>query len=101
MPKGYVVVTELITDQATMDAYSKAAAPSMAESEARVLVVDDQPAVLEGEWHGNRTVILEFESVEAARTWYDSEAYARAKPLRHAAAQSHAVLLSGFELPHE
>ncbi|MFC4499556.1 MULTISPECIES: DUF1330 domain-containing protein [Streptomyces] len=99
MPKGYVIVTEAIKDPEGMEAYTRAAGPSMAESGARPLVVDDQPRVLEGEWHGSRTVVLEFESVEAARAWYDSDAYTEARPLRQAAAESHAVLLSGFEPP--
>jgi len=101
MPRGYVVVTEAIKDSEGMAAYSQAAAPSMARSGARPLVVDGQPRVLEGEWHGNRTVILEFESVEAAQAWYDSDSYAAARPLRQAAAESNAVLLSGFEMPRE
>ncbi|WP_405988185.1 DUF1330 domain-containing protein [Streptomyces sp. NBC_00986] len=99
MPKGYVVLTEAIKDSEGMAAYSQAAAPSMAHSGASPLVVDGQPRVLEGEWHGNRTVILEFESVEAAQAWYDSDSYAAARPLRQAAAESNAVLLSGFEMP--
>ncbi|MCX4767719.1 DUF1330 domain-containing protein [Streptomyces sp. NBC_01275] len=95
------MLTEAIKDDEGMAAYSRAAAPSMAESGARPLVVDSQYEVLEGEWHGNRTVVLEFESVEAARAWYDSDAYTAARPLRQAAAESHMVLVSGFEPPHD
>ncbi|MGW0249000.1 DUF1330 domain-containing protein [Nocardia goodfellowii] len=99
MPKGYVILTEAIKDQAGMDAYSRASTPSLMASGAKVLVVDTQPTVLEGEWHGTRTVVVEFESVEAARTWYDSESYQQAKPLRQAAADSNAVIVAGFEMP--
>jgi len=99
MPKGYVILTEAIKDQAGMDAYSRAAGPSMAEGGASVLAVDGQPQVLEGAWHGDRTVVLEFESVEAARAWYESPAYEKAKPLRQAAADCNAVIVSGFEMP--
>ncbi len=99
MPKGYVIVTEAIHDAAGMAAYGRAAAPSFPESGAKVVAVDAQPQVLEGEWHGNQTVVLEFESVEAARKWYDSPAYQAAKVLRQAAAECNAVILSGFEMP--
>ncbi|WLW57978.1 DUF1330 domain-containing protein [Streptomyces sp. YU58] len=99
MPKGYVILTEAIRDQAGMDAYSRAATPSMVEANASVLAVDAEPEVLEGRWHGDRTVVLEFESVEAARRWYESAAYARAQPLRQAAAETNAVLVAGFEMP--
>jgi uncharacterized protein (DUF1330 family) len=96
MPKGYVIFTEAITDQAGMEAYGAAAAPSIVESGAGVLAVDTQPQVLEGQWHGDQTVILEFESVDAARAWYESVGYGEAKPLRHAAADTNAVIISGF-----
>lgn len=74
MPKGYVILTEAIRDQAGMQAYSRAAAPSMISSGASVLAVVPGPQVLEGQWHGDRTVVLEFASVEAARAWYESAA---------------------------
>ncbi|MBA2947833.1 DUF1330 domain-containing protein [Streptomyces himalayensis] len=96
MPKGYVVFTEAIKDPAGMAAYGRVAAESLAESGGRVIAVDLQPEVLEGEWHGHQTVVLEFESVEAARAWYESAAYEKAKPLRHAAADTNAVIVSGF-----
>jgi uncharacterized protein (DUF1330 family) len=99
MPKGYVILTEDIKDQSGMSAYGRAAAPSMAEGGASVLAVDPAPQVFEGEWHGDQTVILEFESVEAARAWYGSAAYEAAKPLRYAAADTNAVIVSGFEMP--
>ncbi|MGW1028962.1 DUF1330 domain-containing protein [Streptomyces sp. NPDC002577] len=99
MPKGYVIFTEAIKDQAGMAAYGRAATESLAESGGRVLAVEARPQVLEGEWHGDQTVVLEFESVEAARAWYESAAYEKAKPLRQAAADSHAVIVSGFEVP--
>jgi uncharacterized protein (DUF1330 family) len=99
MPKGYVILTEDINDPEGMEAYERASAPTLAPTGASVLAVDAAPEVLEGEWHGDRTVMLEFESVEAARAWYESAAYQEAKPLRHAAADTNAVIISGFEMP--
>lgn len=99
MPKGYVIMTEDIRDPAGMEAYERASAPTLATTGASVLVVDAAPQVLEGEWHGDRTVMLEFESVEAARAWYESAAYQEAKPLRQAAADTNAVIVAGFEMP--
>ncbi|MET7475525.1 DUF1330 domain-containing protein [Streptomyces sp. NPDC005648] len=99
MPKGYVILTESIKDPAGIAAYGRAAAPSLAENGGRVLAADPAPEVLEGDWHGNQTVVLEFESVEAARAWYASDAYTRARPLRQAAADTNAVIVSGLTLP--
>lgn len=99
MPKGYVIFTELIRDPDGMDVYGQKAIPTMMQSGGSVLVVDDQPETLEGEWHGSRTVILEFESVDAARAWYESPEYQTAIPLRRAAADANVVIVSGFDPP--
>lgn len=99
VPKGYVIVTEAIHDPEAMNAYGQASMASIVEHAAKVLAVDEQVEVLEGEWHGNRTVVLEFESVEAAHQWYTSDTYQAARPLRQAAADCNAVIISGFDLP--
>ena len=99
MPKGYVILTEVVHDPDGMRAYSKAAGAAMAGSGVKVLVVDQQPEVLEGEWPATQTVVLEFESVDAARAWYTSDAYQAAAQLRHDAADTDAVIVAGFDLP--
>ena len=50
--------------------------------EVSILAVGTAPEVVEGTWHGDQTVVLEFESVDAARAWYESEAYQKAAKLR-------------------
>ena len=66
----------------------------------QVLVANDAPELIEGSWHGKRTVLLEFESVETARNWYRSAEYqGLAGPRRHAAADSNAVIVAGFKMP--
>jgi uncharacterized protein (DUF1330 family) len=52
--------------------------------------------VIEGEWHGTQTVLLEFESEEAAREWYYSDTYQAAAKLRQAAADCNGVILHGL-----
>ncbi len=97
MAKGYVILTEAIKDPAGMKAYAQAAGPAMAG--ASILAVDTAPKVIEGSWHGDQTIVLEFESVDAARAWYESEGYQKAAKLRQAAADCNAVILAGFEIP--
>jgi uncharacterized protein (DUF1330 family) len=96
-PKGYVILTEAITDPEGMKAYAQAAGPAMGG--VNILAVDTAPRVVEGSWQGDQTIVLEFESVEAARAWYESEAYQKAAKLRQAAADCNAVIVSGFEAP--
>jgi uncharacterized protein (DUF1330 family) len=99
VPKGYAIFTEHVTDPDAMNVYSQAALPTLLAAGATPLVVGPPADVLEGEWHGTQTVILEFASVEAAREWYHSPEYQAAIPKRQAAAQSNAVIIAGFELP--
>ena len=94
MPKGYVVLTEAIKDPEGMKAYGQGAGAAMGG--VNILAVDAAPNVVEGTWHGNQTVLLEFESVDAARAWYESEAYQKAVKLRQAAADCNVVILSGI-----
>jgi uncharacterized protein (DUF1330 family) len=75
MPKGYIILTEDIKDPAGMAEYANLAGKAMAGS--TLLSFDQKPEVLEGEWHGSQTVVLEFESVAAAREWYNSDTYRR------------------------
>lgn len=94
MPKGYIVITEDVKDPAGMVEYGKLASTAMAG--ATLLAFDQKSEVLEGEWHGTQTVLLEFESAEAARAWYESEDYQKAITLRQAAADCNGVLLHGL-----
>jgi len=95
MGKAYVIFTETIHDEEGMNAYNAAAAPTIGSTGARVLAFDDNVDVLEGEWP-KRTVMLEFDSPELAREWYDSPAYQEAAVLRQAAATSSGVIIHGF-----
>jgi uncharacterized protein (DUF1330 family) len=99
MPKGYVIFTEAIRDQAGYDGYVQKALPTILQAGGRPIVVDDGPEPLEGRWHGNRTVVLEFESVQAAKDRYNSPAYQAVIGERHASTDANAVIVSEFEMP--
>jgi uncharacterized protein (DUF1330 family) len=94
MAKGYVIITEDIKDPAGMAEYGKLAMQTMAN--ATVLAFGPPAETIEGQWHGTQTVVLEFESVEAAKEWYYSDAYQEALKLRQAAADCNGVILSGL-----
>ena len=97
MAKGYAVFTEIIKDQDRYQGYVREAVQTIGRSGGRIIVVDDNPKVLEGVWHGTRTVVIEFESVEAARAWYESADYQGIIAQRHASAEANAVILGGLE----
>ncbi|EHI12820.1 DUF1330 domain-containing protein [Mycolicibacterium thermoresistibile] len=93
MAKAYIVITEDVKDPAGMAEYGKLAGPTMAN--AKVLAFDQKAEVIEGTWHGTQTVLLEFESEEAAKAWYYSDEYQAAAKLRQAAADCNGAILHG------
>lgn len=99
MPKGYAIFTENVNDQDAMGAYSQAAIPTVIAAGGVPIIAGPAEDVLEGEWHGTQTVVIEFASVQAARDWYNSPEYQAVMGQRHAAAESNAVIFAGFEMP--
>lgn len=99
MPKGYIIFTVAIHDQAGFDGYAQKAVPTIMQKGGRPIVVHDDPEVIEGQWHGSHTVVLEFDSVEAAHDWYNSPEYQATVAERRASAESNVVIVSGFDMP--
>ena len=48
MPKGYVIFTEDIHDEAQISAYAQQAIPTILQAGGQVLVADDAPELIEG-----------------------------------------------------
>jgi NAD(P)-dependent dehydrogenase (short-subunit alcohol dehydrogenase family)/uncharacterized protein (DUF1330 family) len=97
MPRGYIVMTEVIHDPAGMRAHGAVTYDSLVEHRAKMLVVDADYEVREGSWlDGSRLVIIEFESPDVARSWYESDAGQKAHLLRREAAECNVVIASGF-----
>ena len=91
----YFVVQEEVHDSDGLAAYMEAATASSL-GRGKAVVVDNAVAAVEGDWHGARLVILEFEDEDAFREWYDSPEYQKALPLRLAATDSRAALARGL-----
>lgn len=97
MPKGFIIFTEQVNDPEGLSAYVEAALPTIVEAGGRPIAFDQSPQSLEGEWHGTQTVVLEFDSPDAARAWYESPAYQELIPKRQAAADANAAIITGIE----
>jgi NAD(P)-dependent dehydrogenase (short-subunit alcohol dehydrogenase family)/uncharacterized protein (DUF1330 family) len=90
-------MTEVIHDPAGMTAHGAVTYDSLVEHGAKMLVVDADYEVREGTWKdGSRLAIMEFESPEVARHWYESETVQEAHNLRRAAAECNVLIASGF-----
>jgi uncharacterized protein (DUF1330 family) len=94
---AYVIVETDVTDPEQYKHYMAASPGAVAAGGGRFLVRGGELAVLEGDWQPPRLVVLEFDDLEAAKRWYDSEAYRAARKLREGAASFRAVVVQGVE----
>lgn len=76
--------------------YAAAMTPLLEKYGGNVLVADPDVHVLEGSWDYDQTVVIEFESVSAARRWYFSAEYQNGRAMREAVAEANVVLVAGL-----
>ena len=95
----YLVVNYRVTDAEGMAKYREAVIPQLMEAGCEFLVVNDDAEVIEGS-PSPTVIVLKFESVEAAKAWYNSPEYQAIKPLRlNATTDSWMALSEGFQMP--
>jgi uncharacterized protein (DUF1330 family) len=92
----YVVAQGRIENREMLTEYVGKALPTIQANGGRVLGFDESPEIVEGRIDHPRTVILEFESREVFRAWYDSEAYQAILPLRLESAPGSLIVVDGF-----
>jgi uncharacterized protein (DUF1330 family) len=92
---AYVIVETDIRDAEQYEQYKAASPGAVAAGGGRFVVRGGELAVLEGDWHPSRLVLLEFENLAAAKRWYESERYQEAKRLRDGAANLRIVAVEG------
>ena len=99
MTKGYIIFTEEVTNPGGIAAYSAAAVPSVIAAGGTAIIAGAPQRVTEGEWHGDTTVVLEFDSTDEANAWYESDDYQAVICQRHRAANSHVAVFEGYTPP--
>jgi uncharacterized protein (DUF1330 family) len=92
----YFVVNGTIDDPELLDQYVQSAGDTLGIVPLKLLALDTECKTIEGEPAGARTVILEFESEDDFRTWYDSPEYQAILGQRLAATTGFGVLVKGL-----
>lgn len=95
--KAYVIYLGDILDSARYQIYKENAAPNIAAAGGKYVVRGGDTELLEGQLPATRTVILEFQSRQAALAWYHSDEYSEIKKLREGAAQASIYIVDGLE----
>ncbi len=93
---AYVIVDVKIKDPVAYENYKKMTPGSLAAYGGRFVVRGGKTDVLEGPWQPGRIVVLEFDSAERARAWWDSEEYREARSLRQRVADTNMILVDGI-----
>jgi uncharacterized protein (DUF1330 family) len=92
--KGYIIANMEVTNPEQYADY-RALAPAAIEAHGGTyLVRGGQSETLEGAFH-SRTVVLEFPSFEAAKTFYHSAEYEAARQVREGAARVNLMVVEG------
>jgi uncharacterized protein (DUF1330 family) len=80
MRKGYWVVGYLsVSNEETLKAYTELAIPAIEGEGGKFIVRGFATEVVEAGVAGQRTAVIEFESIEKAIAAYHSDAYAKAR----------------------
>jgi len=95
---AYFIAQYVVNDPKLYGEYQAAAAKTIGASGGEVVAFDVAAETIEGEPPGPQTVIVKFESSEAARAWYESADYQAALPKRLAATEGFAVLSQSMNL---
>lgn len=86
-----------VRDAQLLQDYVAKVAPMVVEYGGRYRALGGPTEMLEGEWSLTYPVMIEFDTVAAARRWYGSEDYAPMKRLRQSAVRCNGVLIEGLE----
>jgi uncharacterized protein (DUF1330 family) len=92
---GLIIVDIEVLDPVLYEDYKRLAGAAIAAHNGRYLVRGGASEVLDGEWTPKRLVVLEFDSVEAAKKWRDSPEYAEAKKVRERCARANMIVVEG------
>ena len=93
---AYVIADVEVTAPELFAEYRELVVPTVNAYGGRYIARGGATEVLEGDRVPNRTVIIEFPSMEQAKAWHDSEEYAHPKDMRIRATNSHVIVVEGI-----
>jgi uncharacterized protein (DUF1330 family) len=95
MPKAYIIATVKTTNMEQMLKYREWSGKAIAEHNVTVLARGGAIEVLEGDWLPERVVMFEFDSIDKARAYYNSETYTHARKVREGAGVLNMIIVEG------
>jgi uncharacterized protein (DUF1330 family) len=96
---GYIIAEVQVTDPERYEEYRRQVEGTIAAYGGRYKVRGGKSEGLEGDAPKGRLVVLEFDSYDQARKWYDSQEYAGPKALRQDTSVGRVILVDGYDQP--
>ena len=93
---AYVILRITAHDPEKLKAYQNVAPAIIEKFEGKLLARGGEVTVLEGATDNRRTVIVEFPSMEKAKSFYNSPEYKKAISLREGAADFEVLAVEGL-----
>jgi uncharacterized protein (DUF1330 family) len=94
---GYVIANVNVTDPTLFEEYRGMVPGTIEAYGGKYLVRGGAADVAEGTWTSNRLVVIEFDSVDRAKEWYNSPEYSAAKAVRQRASTGDLLFVEGIE----
>jgi len=91
----YVLAQLSFTHRPTYNHYRDRFMDVLRRFEGRLLVADEHPQVIEGQWHSEKVVLFSFADENAFRKFYDAPEYQAIAKDRHRGAETVALLVKG------
>jgi uncharacterized protein (DUF1330 family) len=95
MVKGYLVAHIRVHDKEGFEKFKEMSGPAISEYGGKVLVRNPSPDIREGGDSGV-AIVIEFESIQGARKFYESDKYNEARAVRELAAETDLILVEGM-----
>lgn len=95
MPKGYLIAHIRVHDKDAFEEFKQLSGAAIKAHGGNVLVRNPAPDHREGAAEG-LAIVIEFESLEAAQAFYDSDAYSEARTVREKISDTDLILVEGL-----
>jgi uncharacterized protein (DUF1330 family) len=92
----YVIAQVDIRDREEYNKYVAGFRAMFADYRGEVLVADEAPQVIEGEWPWTKTVVIRFDDEAEAKRWYHSPQYQAAAKFRFKSANTNVIMAKGI-----
>lgn len=92
---AYIIADVDVTDEEVYEEYKQLSGPALAQYGGKFLVRGGDPEPVEGGWTTKRIVVCEFPDAEAAKRFWDSPEYRKARAARAPVSTFRSVLVKG------